>query len=141
MIVCSLVQIFLWPGSIIQKRRCAIMETPNKLVDSIRAFIRARVPRLDSKRTALVFSIVLLILFPDVAILILVKLLYITLSWLSLMFKHALQAAFGFSRHTAQMITAWIEAASLIAMNIWLFRKLNHRVQAWYLRRFDNLRR
>ena len=79
-------------------------------------------------------------MFPDVAILIVLKMLYFAVSWLSLMFKHALQEAFDISRHSAQMITAWIEAAALITFNIWLFRKLNKRVQDWYLRRFDKSR-
>jgi len=39
------------------------------------------------------------------------------------------------------MVTAWIEAAALIAMNVWLFRKLNKRVQDWYFRRLDQSRR
>jgi len=94
----------------------------------------------DRKRVALIISIGLLVVFPDVAILIVLKMLYFAVSWLSLMFKHALQEAFDISRHSAQMITAWIEAAALITFNIWLFRKLNKRVQDWYLRRFDKSR-
>jgi len=96
---------------------------------------------LDPKRTALIISVGLLVVFPDVVILILLKLLYFAVSWMSLMFKHALQEAFDLSRHSAQMVTAWIEAAALIAMNVWLFRKLNKRVQDWYFRRLDQSRR
>ncbi len=117
------------------------MDNRNMRFDSLWALIRPSVPRLEAKRTAVIISIGLLVVFPDLAILILLKLLYFAVSWVSLMFEHALQEAFEISRHSSQMITAWIEVASLIAVNIWLFRKLNDRVQAWYLRRFDQSRR
>jgi hypothetical protein len=93
--------------------------------------------RPSPKQAALILSVGLLIIFPDVVILIALKLLYVVFSWLSLMFKHGLQEAFDLSRHTAQMITAWLEVGAVIAFNIWLFRKLNAKVQAWYLRKFD----
>jgi hypothetical protein len=92
--------------------------------------------RPSPKQAALILSVGLLIIFPDVVILIALKLLYVVFSWLSLMFKHGLQEAFDLSRHTAQMITAWLEVGAVIAFNIWLFRKLNAKVQAWYLRKF-----
>ena len=93
--------------------------------------------RLSPKQLALICSVCLLVIFPDVVILIIGKLLYVVVSWLSLMFKHGLMEVFDISRHTAQMITAWLEVGALIAFNIWLFRKLNAKVQAWYLRTFQ----
>lgn len=93
--------------------------------------------RLSPKQLALICSVCLLVIFPDVVILIIGKLLYVVVSWLSLMFKHGLMEVFDISRHTAQMITAWLEVGALIAFNVWLFRKLNAKVQAWYLRTFQ----
>lgn len=92
--------------------------------------------RLDHKRLALLLSIALLILFPDVVILVIFNLLHFAKSWLILLFEHALQEAFDLNRHTSQMITAWVEVAVLVGFNIWLFRKLNAGFQEWYLRRF-----
>jgi len=93
--------------------------------------------RLDQKRLALLLSIALLILFPDVVILVVFNLLHFAKSWLILLFEHALQEAFDLNRHTSQMITAWMEVAVLVGFNIWLFRKLNARFQEWYMRNFQ----
>lgn len=87
----------------------------------------------ERKRMALLVSIAMLILFPDAILLLVLKLLYVAASGLSLMLKHALQEAFDLSRHTAQMFTAWLEAAAVVGFNVWLFRRLNARVQAGYL--------
>lgn len=92
------------------------MSNRNMGLNSPWDLIRWSANHLDPKRTALIISLGLLVVFPDVVILILLKLLYFAVSWLSLMFKHALQEAFDLSRHSAQNVTAWIEAAALIAM-------------------------
>ncbi|MFM8444749.1 MAG: hypothetical protein ACKN9W_15610 [Methylococcus sp.] len=93
--------------------------------------------RLDQKRLALLLSIAALILFPDVVILVVFNVLHFAKSWLILLFEHALQEAFDLTRHTSQMITAWVEVAILVGFNVWLFRKLNARFQQWYLRKFQ----
>lgn len=115
---------------------------PNRNINGLLERLSPKLFKLrpDPKKAAVILSVGLLVIFPDVIILILLKLLYVIFSWLSLIFEHGLQKAFDLSRHSAQMITAWLEFGALIGFNIWLFRKLNAKVQAWYLRKFHRPR-
>lgn len=99
------------------------------------AWIRGLKLHLDARRLILLVSISLLLVFPDVAILIILKLIYFAVSWVSLQFKHVLQDVFDLSRHGAQMITAWLEVTVLFAMGVWLFRKLRKGIREWLSRK------
>jgi hypothetical protein len=100
------------------------MSNHNAGLPSAPAWIRGLRFHLDARRLMLIAGISLLLVFPDVAILVILKLVYFVVSWLSLQFKHALQDIFDLSRHGAQMITAWLEVTVLVAMGVWLFRRL-----------------
>ncbi|MFN5745875.1 MAG: hypothetical protein ACK443_07305 [Methylococcaceae bacterium] len=116
------------------------MSNSNAGLPSEPAWIRGfRLP-LNARRLVLLVSISLLIVFPDVAILIILKLVYFTVSWLSLQFKHALQDVFDLSRHGAQMITAWLEVAVLIALSVGLFRKLRKVLRERFSRKREESR-
>lgn len=116
------------------------MSNRNTDLPSNPAWIRGLRLRLDARRLILLIGISLLLVFPDVAILILLKLIYFTVSWLSLQFKHVLQDVFDLSRHGAQMITAWLEVTVLVAMGVLLFRKLRKVIREWLSRKHEQSR-
>ncbi len=116
------------------------MSNRNAGLPSEPALIRGwRLP-LDARRLVLLVGIGLLMVFPDVAILIILKLVYFTVSWLSLQFKHVLQDVFDLSRHGAQMITAWLEVTVLVTLGVWLFRKLKKGFRDWFSRKRERSR-
>jgi hypothetical protein len=88
------------------------------------------VPRAPlSKRIALAATFGALILFPDLFAHLVLQVFHVALGWLHLAIEHGLQSAFDVSRHTAQIITAWIGLGALIALSVWLYRATGPRLR------------
>jgi hypothetical protein len=83
-------------------------------------------------RTALAaYGIAAALLFPDVALQILLQVLHfawfvihVFIAWAELSIEHVVESAFGVHRHTAQIITAWIGLVILLGLLAWVRWKL-----------------
>lgn len=76
------------------------------------------------KHGAYAAGIGFLVLFPDVVVHAVLQLLHVIIGSLELTVEHALQEALQVSRHTAQIMTAWIGLAALAGLIGWLYRWL-----------------
>lgn len=85
--------------------------------------------RFGGKHAALVGGLGILILFPDVVFHLLFEVLHIVIGTLELSLEHALHSALPVSRHTAQMLTAWIGLTLLIVLLAWLYRRFGPRAR------------
>lgn len=90
------------------------------------------VGRFAGKNAAIVGGVGALILFPDIVFHLVFEVLHFAIGWIELTIEHAIQEALDVSRHTAQIMTAWIGLAVLIALLAWLYRKFGPRVRACY---------
>lgn len=91
-------------------------------------------PRFGGRNALLAAGLVVLIVFPDVVFHLLFQVLHVVIGWLELTLEHALQSALNVSRHTAQIMTAWIGLALLIVLLVWAYRKFSPRVRNFCLR-------
>lgn len=87
--------------------------------------------RLLDKAALTAYGIVFVLVFPDVALHILLQglhliwfVLHVFIGWIELSIEHVVESAFGVHRHTAQMITAWIGLVIFLGLLAWGWRKL-----------------
>jgi len=86
--------------------------------------------RPPAKYLAWLAGLALLLAFPDMVMLLAVKLFHIAgyllhflIGWLEVGLKHLVHWAFDVSRHTAQIITAWIGLFASLLLLVWLLRR------------------
>lgn len=90
--------------------------------------------RLLDKAALAVYGIVFVLVFPDVALHLLLQglhliwfVIHVLIAWAELSIEHLVESAFGVHRHTAQMITAWIGFVTLLGLLAWAWRKFTPR--------------
>lgn len=100
---------------------------PTHTPDDASPFTPRRPP---AKYMALLGGLALLLAAPDLALFIVGQALHVVwyvlhfaLGSLELAIEHGLQSAFQVSRHTAQMMTAWLGLFVFLALFVWLYRK------------------
>lgn len=87
--------------------------------------------RLLDRAALAAYGIVFVLVFPDVALHVLLQVLHLIwfvihvfIAWAELSIEHLVESAFGVHRHTAQMITAWIGFFILLGLLAWAWRML-----------------
>lgn len=78
----------------------------------------------------LAVSAALAIVFPDLALTLILNLLHALwfvahaiIGWVELSIEHLLEWSLGVSRHTAQILTAWIGLFLILTLLVWLIRR------------------
>jgi hypothetical protein len=128
------IAIAVWPFQAIfipQTRRMLMSEHASIALSEGQNMMKAQVRR--TAWTAATLAVVLA--FWDAILGFVLHLIFYVIEFLELGLEHFLEMLFHLERHEAQMFTAWIGAASFVALGgyvyVWVARSLQSRFQSW----------